>query len=304
MSLAMLRTRASLGLEAPEVQVEVHLSNGLPGLSIVGLPEAAVKESRERVRSALLNAGFEFPARRITLNLAPADLPKEGGRFDLPIALGILVASGQIPEEAVAAMECLGELALDGSIRAVTGVLPAALCCRKAGRTLVVPRGNADEAALAEELEVLAVGHLLELVAHLLGRERLTPHVCSIIPQARLPEPDLSEVRGQHQARRALEIAAAGGHNLLFAGPPGTGKTMLASRLSGILPPLGEGEALEVAAVRSVCGLPIMERWGQRPFRAPHHTASGVALVGGGCHFQQLLRLNNNYCDNLYVEFT
>ncbi len=215
MSLAMLRTRASLGLEAPEVQVEVHLSNGLPGLSIVGLPEAAVKESRERVRSALLNAGFEFPARRITLNLAPADLPKEGGRFDLPIALGILVASGQIPEEAVAAMECLGELALDGSIRAVTGVLPAALCCRKAGRTLVVPRGNADEAALAEELEVLAVGHLLELVAHLLGRERLTPHVCSIIPQARLPEPDLSEVRGQHQARRALEIAAAGGHNLL-----------------------------------------------------------------------------------------
>ncbi|WP_324691024.1 YifB family Mg chelatase-like AAA ATPase [Cobetia sp. D5] len=282
MSLAMLRTRASLGLEAPEVQVEVHLSNGLPGLSIVGLPEAAVKESRERVRSALLNAGFEFPARRITLNLAPADLPKEGGRFDLPIALGILVASGQIPEEAVAAMECLGELALDGSIRAVTGVLPAALCCRKAGRALVVPRGNADEAALAEELEVLAVGHLLELVAHLLGRERLTPHVCSIIPQARLPEPDLSEVRGQHQARRALEIAAAGGHNLLFAGPPGTGKTMLASRLSGILPPLGEGEALEVAAVRSVCGLPIMERWGQRPFRAPHHTASGVALVGGG----------------------
>ncbi|MHC9038346.1 magnesium chelatase domain-containing protein, partial [Cobetia marina] len=167
-SLAMLRTRASLGLEAPEVQVEVHLSNGLPGLSIVGLPEAAVKESRERVRSALLNAGFEFPARRITLNLAPADLPKEGGRFDLPIALGILVASGQVPEEAVAQIECLGELALDGSIRSVTGVLPAALCCRKAGRTLVVPRGNADEAALAEQLDVLSVGHLLELVAHLL----------------------------------------------------------------------------------------------------------------------------------------
>ena len=282
MALAIINTRAGLGLEAPDVLVEVHLTNGLPGLAIVGLPEAAVKESRERVRSALINAGFDFPTRRITLNLAPADLPKEGGRFDLPIALGILVASGQIPSEAVAGLECLGELALDGKLRPVRGVLPAALEARRAGRTLLLPASNADEAALAGDLDVRPAVDLPQVVAHLLKQERIAPHQLGERPAPQLAEPDLAEVRGQHQARRALEVAASGGHNLLFAGPPGTGKPMLASRLPGILPPLHEDEALEVAAVRSVCGLPILERWGQRPFRTPHHTASGVALVGGG----------------------
>ncbi|ART62956.1 YifB family Mg chelatase-like AAA ATPase [Kushneria marisflavi] len=280
--LAIIPTRASVGLAAPEVVVEVHLSNGLPGLAIVGLPEAAVKESRERVRSALINAGFEFPAKRITLNLAPADLPKEGGRFDLPIALGILVASGQIPQEAVGRLECVGELALDGQLRAVTGVLPAALAVAEAGRQLLLPTANADEAALAGDLDVLPVSSLLEVVAHLTGERRIAPHQLTEPPMATLAAADLCDVRGQHQARRALEVAAAGGHNLLFAGPPGTGKTMLASRLAGILPPLTESESLEVAAIRSVCGLDILERWGQRPFRAPHHGASPAALVGGG----------------------
>lgn len=283
MTLAIIHTRAGLGLEAPEVQVEVHLANGLPGMTLVGLPEAAVKESRERVRSALVNSGFDFPnTRRITLNLAPADLPKEGGRFDLPIALGLLVASGQIPPEALSRVECVGELALDGRLRPVTGILPLALATRFTERQLVVPAANADEAALAGGLEVLPAEHLLEVVAHLLGQTLIAPH--RMPRQARVTDKgfDLHDVRGQHQARRALEVAAAGGHNLLFAGPPGTGKTMLASRLPGILPPLTEDEALEVAAVRSVCGLPLRSEWGRRPFRAPHHTASAVALVGGG----------------------
>lgn len=305
MTLAIICTRAGLGLEAPEVLVEVHLANGLPGITLVGLPEAAVKESRERVRSALINAGFEFPLRRITLNLAPADLPKDGGRFDLPIALGLLVASGQLPAEALDGTECAGELALDGGLRPVPGMLPFALATRRAGHRLIVPAANADEAALAGDLLVFPAAHLRDVVAHLLGRVPIAAHILPAPrPQAPADSADLSDIRGQFQARRALEVAAAGGHNLLFCGPPGTGKTMLASRLPGILPPLSEEEALEVAAVRSVSGLPITAGWGQRPFRTPHHTASAVALVGGGCHFQQLLRLNNNYCDNLYFEFT
>jgi magnesium chelatase family protein len=283
MTLAIIHTRAGLGLEAPEVQVEVHLANGLPGMTLVGLPEAAVKESRERVRSALVNSGFDFPnTRRITLNLAPADLPKEGGRFDLPIALGLLVASGQIPPEALSRVECVGELALDGGLRRVPGILPLALATRLAERQLILPAANADEAALAGGLEVLPAEHLLEVVAHLLGQTLIAPHRMPRQTRVRDQGADLHDVRGQHQARRALEVAAAGGHNLLFAGPPGTGKTMLASRLPGILPPLTEEEALEVAAVRSVCGLPLRSEWGRRPFRAPHHTASAVALVGGG----------------------
>mgnify|MGYP000536637091 CR=1 FL=1 len=282
MTLAIVHTRAGLGLEAPEVQVEVHLSNGLPSMTLVGLPETAVKESRERVRSALVNAGFEYPLRRITLNLAPADLPKEGGRFDLPIALGLLLASGQLPPGCLEATESVGELALDGALRPVEGVLPLALAARRVGRQLIVPRANADEAALAGELEVLPADHLLEVVAHLLGQAPIAPHRLTRPPAATQPLPDLAEVRGQFQARRALEVAAAGAHNLLFAGPPGTGKTMLASRLPGILPPLTDDEALEVAAVRSVSGLPLRAEWGRRPFRAPHHTASAVALVGGG----------------------
>lgn len=253
MTLAIIRTRAGLGLEAPEVLVEVHLANGLPGITLVGLPEAAVKESRERVRSALINAGFEFPLRRITLNLAPADLPKDGGRFDLPIALGLLVASGQIPAEALDGIECAGELALDGGLRPVQGMLPLALATRRAGHRLIAPAANADEAALAGDIQVFPAGHLRDVVSHLLGQAPIAAHVMSSPPQQVLADiADLSDIRGQFQARRALEVAAAGGHNLLFSGPPGTGKTMLASRLPGILPPLSEEEALEVAAVNYI----------------------------------------------------
>ncbi|MGP4842870.1 YifB family Mg chelatase-like AAA ATPase [Marinobacter sp. 1Y8] len=281
--LAIVHTRARLGVSAPPVTVEVHLSNGLPSLSIVGLPETAVRESKDRVRSALMNAGFEFPTRRITINLAPADLPKEGGRFDLPIALGILAASGQIPAEPLATLECVGELALDGALRQVRGVLPAVMAARRAGRQLLIPEDNAEEASLAAGDDVLATGHLLKVVAHLCGNEKLAPlERCEDAP---LPTdyPDLRDVRGQHVPKRALEIAAAGSHNLLLFGPPGTGKSMLASRMPGILPPLTDAAALEVASVRSVAGEAVDPgSWRRPPYRAPHHTASAVALVGGG----------------------
>lgn len=282
MTLAIIATRAGLGLDAPEVQVEVHLANGLPGMTLVGLPETAVRESRERVRSALATCGLDYPLRRITLNLAPADLPKEGGRFDLPIALGLLVASGQLPAAALEGVECAGELALDGRLRPVAGMLPFAMATRQAGRRLILPEANADEAALVNGLEVLPAAHLLDVVAHLAGRIPLAAHPPTAPPQDGPAALDLCDVRGQYQARRALEVAAAGGHNLLFAGPPGTGKTLLASRLPGLLPPLGDDEALEVAAIRSVCALPLSDGFGRRPFRSPHHTASAVSLVGGG----------------------
>lgn len=283
MSLSIVHTRAQIGVEAPEVSVEVHLSGGLPSMSIVGLPEAAVKESRERVRSALITSGFDFPQRRITINLAPADLPKEGGRYDLAIALGILQASGQLKVEGDERYEVLGELALSGAIRPVKGVLPAAVACARAQRTLIVPVANAEEAAMGTPVGVLAVSHLLSLCEHLRGGEKLPFHRAESSPSEPLSAPDLADVRGQLQARRALEVAAAGMHNLLFSGPPGAGKSMLAARLPGLLPPLSRDESLTVAAVHSVAGLPVLDACaGRRPFRSPHHTASAVALVGGG----------------------
>lgn len=283
MNLATVYSRAKCGISAPNVTVEVHLSNGLPALNIVGLPETAVKESKDRVRSALLNAHFEFPTRRITINLAPADLPKEGGRFDLPIALGILAASGQIPLESLHDREFIGELGLNGELRAISGTLPAAIACAEQNRALYVPQANTAECALVKHATVYGISTLSELCAHLHNRLSLT-RVEAIAPNNIESLLDLSDIRGQAHAKRALAIAAAGAHNLLFFGPPGTGKTMLASRLPGLLPPLAEKEQLEVAAVHSVAGENGTPFLRNRPFRAPHHTASAVALVGGGSH--------------------
>lgn len=282
MSLAIVHSRAQVGVEAPAVTVEAHLANGLPALTLVGLPETAVKESKDRVRSAILNSAFDFPNRRITLNLAPADLPKDGGRFDLAIALGILAASGQIPADTLDEYECLGELALSGALRPVQGALPAALAAREAGRTLLVPLANAEEASLASGLKVIAVEHLLQVAGHLNGSQPLEPYQAKGLLRQSLPYPDLAEVQGQLAAKRALLVAAAGSHNLLLSGPPGTGKTLLASRLPGLLPALEEDEALQVAAIHSVASHTPLQHWPQRPFRTPHHSASGPALVGGG----------------------
>ncbi|TDR47669.1 magnesium chelatase family protein [Tahibacter aquaticus] len=283
MSLAVVHTRAQEGVGAPPVTVEVHLSGGLPGTSIVGLPETAVKEARDRVRVAILNTRLEYPRQRVTVNLAPADLPKDGGRFDLPIALGIMAASGHVPRDALLRCEFLGELALSGELRPVSGVLPALLQAQSIGRQVVVPLANMAEAALVEDADVRVATSLLEVCAHLRGAAPLPRAQKGEAVAAPVSLADLADVRGQAQARRALEIAAAGAHHLLFVGPPGTGKTMLASRLPGLLPPLSDREALESCAVRSVAGQGVdVARWRERPFRAPHHTASAVALVGGG----------------------
>jgi magnesium chelatase family protein len=281
MALAVLYSRALAGMEAPLVTVEVHLSNGLPSFNLVGLPEVEVKESKDRVRSALLNAQFEFPARRITVNLAPADLPKESGRFDLPIALGILAASGQIPLNDLARYEFAGELALTGALRPIRGALAMTCKASQDGRAFILPAENAAEAALVEEAKIYPAGSLLEVCAHLTGRQLLARW--QEVPAAsQRSYPDFSEVKGQTHAKRALEIAAAGGHSILMAGPPGTGKTMLAARLPGILPVMTEIQALESAAIQSLNGGFKIERWKQRAFRSPHHSASGPALVGGG----------------------
>ncbi|HSW70273.1 MAG TPA: YifB family Mg chelatase-like AAA ATPase [Gammaproteobacteria bacterium] len=283
MTLAIVYSRANVGMDAPLVVVEVHLSRGMPGLNIVGLPETAVKESKDRVRSALLNTCFEFPRYRMTINLAPADLPKEGGRFDLPIALGVLAASGQILPEKLKEFEFVGELALSGELRGVRGALPVVLAAARAKRKLIIPQANAAEAALVKQAEVFSASHLLEVCAYLKdeaklpGCERVETNYSIKNP------PDLADVHGQPHARRALEIAAAGNHSLLFMGSPGTGKTMLASRLPGILPPLSDEQSLEVAALNSISRNGFDYRqWQQVPFRSPHHSSSSIALVGGG----------------------
>lgn len=282
MSIAILKSRAQLGTQAPPVTIEVFLSGGLPVFNIVGMPETAVRESKDRVRSALLACGFKFPQERITVNLGPADMRKTGGRFDLAIALGILAANKQVPAEAVSRYEFYGELALNGEIRRIPGVLPAALRAAADGTPVFVPEANVDEATLANA-DVLAALSLTQVTAHLKGIETIAPTERRNGKQHRLAAPELAEVRGQQHAKRALEVAAAGGHNLLFVGPPGTGKSMLAQRLPGILPPMSEAEAIETAAIDSVLGKPIdLCKWLQRPFRAPHHTASAPALVGGG----------------------
>lgn len=283
MSLAVVYSRGRAGISAPLVTVEVHVSNGLPALNIVGLPETAVKESKDRVRGAIINAHFEFPFQRITVNLAPADLPKEGGRFDLAIALGILAASEQIPKNALAQYECIGELSLGGELRVIPGALPVAMQCRDANRQLILPVGNAAEAALIRDAKLLPANHLLEVCSHLNGQRLIEVQAA---PEIAEPSPyaiDFSDVHGQFHVKRAMEIAAAGAHNLIMLGPPGTGKSMLAARLPTILPMLSEQQAQETAAIASIsdCGLDV-GRWRLPPFRAPHHTASAAALVGGG----------------------
>ena len=282
MSLAVVHSRALAGMEASPVTVEAHLANGLPSFTVVGLPEAEVKEAKDRVRAALQNARYEFPARRITVNLAPADLPKESGRFDLPIALGILAASGQLPVEPLAGCEFAGELALTGELRPIRGALAMALSAARARRAFVLPEANAPEAALVEEATIYPARSLLDVCAHLAGRAPFARCTARAVVNGR-HHPDMLEVKGQLHAKRALEIAAAGGHSLIMAGPPGTGKSMLAERLPGILPPMTRDEALAAAAVQSLgsSGFDIAN-WSRRPFRAPHHTASAVALVGGG----------------------
>lgn len=282
MSFAKIYTRGLLGLHAPLIEVEVHVSQGLPSLTIVGLPEAAVRESKDRVRSAIINSGFQFPTKRLTINLAPADLPKDGSRLDLPIALGILIASGQIPEHVTNQLEFIGELALDGQLRPISGILSIAIACQQLGHQLILPEQNAQEASQLPNFEVFAAKHLKDVCEHLSNQQPIQQYQAS---QTAAPDQyrfDLADVKGQLRPRRALEIAAAGGHSLLFKGPPGTGKTLLASRLASILPPLDTQENLEVASIYSVAN--TSHPFGQRPFRAPHHTASAIALVGGGSH--------------------
>ncbi len=282
MGLSLVHSRGCTGVEAPLITVEVHLSGGLPSMHMVGLPETAVRESKDRVRSAVLNSGFKWPQSRITISLAPADLPKEGGGLDLPIALGILAASKQVPAITLGNCEFLGELSLNGELRPVRGVLPAAIQSREHRRTLVIPQDNAAEAGLVRNGETYCGSSLMAIAGWLCGRQEL-PRCETTLSERTATQPDLADVIGLPGPKRALEIAAAGGHHLLLAGPPGTGKTLLASRLPGILPPMTEQEALESAAVTSVsrAGFDLSD-WGIRPFRSPHHSCTSAALAGGG----------------------
>ena len=280
MSFAQVYTRSVVGLNAPSVMVEVHLSQGLPAVTMVGLPEAAVRESKDRVRSAIINSGFQFPNRRLTINLAPADLPKDGARLDLPIAIGILAASGQIDETVLAQYEFIGELALNGDLRGIAGALAVSRALKVDRRILIVPKDNADEAVKVDGVKVLQADTLKAVCQHLMNEQPLSQAEHKTSYQSANYMLDLADVKGQHQARRALEIAAAGGHSLLFCGSPGTGKTLMASRLPTILPPLNDHEALEVASIYSIANSDY--DYGTRPFRQVHHTTSAVALVGGG----------------------
>ena len=280
MSFAQVYTRSVVGLNAPSVMVEVHLSQGLPAVTMVGLPEAAVRESKDRVRSAIINSGFQFPNRRLTINLAPADLPKDGARLDLPIAIGILAASGQIDETVLAQYEFIGELALNGDLRAIAGALAVSRALKVDRRILIVPKDNADEAVKVDGVKVLQADTLKAVCQHLMNEQQLSQAEHKASYQSANYQLDLADVKGQHQARRALEIAAAGGHSLLFCGSPGTGKTLMASRLPTILPPLNDHEALEVASIYSIANSDY--DYGTRPFRQVHYTTSAVALVGGG----------------------
>ncbi len=345
MSFAQVYTRSVVGLHAPQVIIEVHLSQGLPALTIVGLPEAAVRESKDRVRSAILNSGFQFPNRRLTINLAPADLPKDGARLDLPIAIGILAASDQLDPEVLSDFEFIGELALNGELRQVTGSLAVARAIKAEGlaakklleknlsveksfeekqqtvqpslsparsRQLIVPSVNGAEASRVEGITVLAAQNLKAVCNHLQALAHPNGHLNTDndLLETVAPSPaqqhagykvDLADVKGQHHARRALEIAAAGGHSLLFTGPPGSGKTLMASRLPTILPDLSAEDALEVASTYSVADSDY--DYGTRPFRQVHHTISAVALVGGGCQFQQLMSNSKNKCQRFILSF-
>lgn len=284
MSLATVFSRAQNGMHSQPITIEVHLANGLPGFTVVGLPEAAVRESKDRVRAAIQNAGFNFPNKRITVSLAPADVPKEGSRFDLAIGIGILVASGQMNDELLNDHEFIGELALSGEIRAVRGVLPTALACASDNHVLILPEDNETEAALVKSLTGYKAKHILDIFAHNQGT--LLPAI-TFQPNMDIDDGilDFADIKGQEHAKRVLLIAAAGGHNVLMLGSPGTGKSMLASRLPTILPEMTETEALETASLYSISHQGFQpNNWGKRPFRQPHHSASSPALVGGGSH--------------------
>ena len=285
MSFATVYSRARVGINAPLVTIEVHISNGLPSFQIVGLPDASVRESRDRVRSALVNSDFQFPQTRLTVNLSPADIPKEGARFDLAIAVGILAASAQVPVDKLIQYEFYGELGLNGDVRGIIGEIPTTMACGKAQRICILPKENISQAGLVENTEILEASTLMEVFHHLTGQQNLAFHPPNKNSDNThmVSGHDLNDVIGQTMAKRALEIAAAGQHNLLFLGPPGTGKSMLASRLASILPEMSIEQALQTAAIHSVSGKPFdFTKWRTRPFRNPHHTASGVALVGGG----------------------